>query len=461
VSDARLPSSTSRLLAAVIAGSALVTLDGAGVTLALPAIGRALRLTPQAVQWVVSMPLLAMAAMLLPAGTLVDRYGPGRVLRVGLLLFSSGALGCATAAAGGVLIGSRFAQGAAAALVLPAALAILRRASDEAAERTRVFAVWAAWTGVAAAIGPLMAALLVDLWSWRAVFLLPAVVGVALAIRLPSRSRALAPTRVQPIPAGATASLIALLGGIAYVLIEGPLPDGKGLSLTLGATVAGTGTVAFARGVAREALLPRDLLSARNCLAANCATFALYFGMFGLSFLIALYVQDVLRYSALTAAIVLLPMSIALVFAPLFGRLAASTGARPFVAISAIIEAAGLAGIGASPHPVPLWALAGGAACVGLGLSIAASPLTHGAVASVADAYAGVASALNHASVRVGGLVAVALLGSLAADRAASLSPAGFQMALLICAAVVAAGGLAASLFLRDREPGGLTPASG
>ena len=108
-------------------------------------------------------------------------------------------------------------------------------------------------------------------------------------------------------------------------------------------------------------------------------------------------------------------------------------------------------------HPVPVWVLATGCVCFGLGLSIAVSPLTHAAVAAVPESCAGAASALNHASVRAAGLVAVALLGSIAADPSAVVSADGVRRAIMVCAAIVALGGLTGGLLLRDDEPGGLS----
>jgi hypothetical protein len=205
-------------------------------------------------------------------------------------------------------------------------------------------------------------------------------------------------------------------------------------------------------------LIPKQLLSARNCLPANATTAALYFGMFGLSFLLVLYAQQVLHYSALWAAVLLLPMSVMLFFAERFSRLTALTGAQRLIVAGTLAAAAAIAWLGATGHPLrwPHMILATG--LFGLGTSFAVSALTHAAVAAVPETCAGAASGLNHAVVRVAGLGAVALLGSIAAPGAtAVVSAEGVQRALLTCSAIVAAGGLLGSALLRDDEPGGLT----
>jgi hypothetical protein len=195
------------------------------------------------------------------------------------------------------------------------------------------------------------------------------------------------------------------------------------------------------------------MFASRNCVAANVTTFVLYFGLFGLSFIVALYVQEVLARSTFAAAAVLLPVSVMLFFAERFGRLSATLGARTLVIAGALVGAAAIGWLGASPHPVPLWVLASAAGCFGLGLSLAASPLTHAAVAAAPEALAGAASALHHAVVRAAGLAAVALLGSVAAAGPTGwVSPGGVQRAMLLSAAIVAVGGLAGGLRIRDAD---------
>ena len=173
-----------RQFTALILASALITLDGTAATVALPAIGRDLSASMARLQWIANAPLLALAAMLLPAGTLGDRFGHVRLLRIGLMTFVAASAVCAAASSDGAIIAARLGQGTGGALVLPAALAMLRAAYDDAAERTRIFGVWAAWTGVASAVGPLVAGVLVDVLSWRAIFMTSMVIGVVAAVLL-------------------------------------------------------------------------------------------------------------------------------------------------------------------------------------------------------------------------------------------------------------------------------------
>src|SRR5690606_14202756 len=131
----------------------LVTLDGTATTIALPAMARELTASVAHVQWIVNAPLLVLAAMLLPAGALADRFGRTQMVRLGLAVFGAASIVCALSPSSLALIAAKFAQGAGGALVLPAALAALRDAERDASQRTRLFGVWAAWTGVASAAG--------------------------------------------------------------------------------------------------------------------------------------------------------------------------------------------------------------------------------------------------------------------------------------------------------------------
>jgi MFS family permease len=147
-----------------------------------------------------------------------------------------------------------------------------------------------------------------------------------------------------------------------------------------------------------------------------------------------------------------------LLLAERFGRLTSMVGTKPLAIGGVVTAAAAVIWIGSAPHPVPFWShLMVGTTVFGLAMSVAVSSLTHAAVAAVPETCAGAASGLNHAVVRTAGVIAVALLGSIATPGASEdISAEGFRVAVLVCAAVVGAGGLAGSARLRDHEPGGL-----
>lgn len=446
-----------RELAGLILASAVITLDGTAATIALPAIGHDLAAPVSSLQWISNAPLLMLAALLLPAGAAADRFGRVRVVRAGSAGFAAASLASAAAPSDTWLIAARLMQGACGALVLPGVLSVLRNAYSDPAERTRMFGAWAACTGIASAAGPLLGGALTDLIAWRAVFVMSAVAAVVAAALLPWRG---APERrahpAATVPLVPAAALAMLVGGGAYLLMEGPGAEWRGWRLLLAAGLVAAAIAALVRSPRRDVLLPGELFAARNCLPANAATFFLYFGLFGLSFLLVLYTQQVLDYSGVWAAVTLLPVSIMLLLAQPFGDVAARAGTRLLITTGPLIAAAGLFWMATGPHPLPFWTrMLLGTGLFGLGLSLAVSALTHAAVSAVPETCSGAASGLNHATVRVAGVIAIALLGSLAAPGEA-ISVEGFQRAMMLCGTIVAIGGVAAGVLVRDEEPGGL-----
>jgi hypothetical protein len=450
-----------RELAALIVASALITLDGTAVTVALPAIGRGLHVSFSRLQWLGNAPLLTLAALLMPAGALADRCGRLRLMRVGLLIFGLSAVACTVATSDVVLIAARLLQGAGAALVLPGAVARLRAAYTDSAERTRKFGVWAAWTGVASALGPLLGGALADLLSWRAVFAVSCGIAiVALVLLKGAPGEPAVPGR--PVPLNATIALTLFLCALAYLLIEGGSSRWTSPRLLVAAACALASLVWVVRAWTRQPLLPNELLTRPNCLSANSATFALYFGLFGVSFLLVLYTQQALGYSGVWAGVGILPVSLMLFLAEPFSRLTSRLGTRIVVAGGSALAAAGILWIAAGPEPLPFWTrIILGTALFGGGVSVAVPALTHAAVSALPEDCAAAASGLNHATVRSAGLLAIALLGSIAAQGASDrMSVDGFRRAMRLCGILVAAGGVVSGMRIREDEPGGVRGAA-
>ena len=438
-----------------------MTFDGTAATVSLPAIVHDLRMSFAHMQWISGAPLLAMAALLLAGGAFADRYGRLRLFRGGLVVFGTGSTMCAIAPSGATLIAARAIQGAGAALLLPAAIAHLRAAYSEPAERARRFGVWAAWTGVASAIGPLLGGVLADILSWRAVFVASAAVA-ATALVLLKGARSEGGGQGAPLPLLETVALAMFLAASASLLIGAKTLRWSSPHLVITAGLILMSACVLMRPVPQRSLLPRELLTTRNCVPANGATFGLYFGMFGLSFLLVLYTQQVLGYSGVWAGAAVLPISVMLFFAEPFGRMVPRAGTRSLILVGSAAAAGGILWMAAGPHPLAFWSrIVVGTTVFGLGISLAVSPLTHAAVSAVPESCAGAASGFNHATVRASGLLAIALLGFVAGDRESNaVSIEGFQRAMLICGLVVGAGGLAGGLRISNSEPGGLEQVS-
>jgi MFS family permease len=448
-----------RGFAAVLAASALITFDGTAATVAIPAMARGLSLSYSQVQWVSNAPLLMLTTLLLPAGALADLYGRTQLMRIGLAIFGVASIACAAAPQGGVLIAGRLLQGAGGALILPVAVAQVRSAYSDSQERARRFGVWAAWTGVAGVLGPLLGGTLADVVSWRAVFVTSACVS-GLALVLLEHAPHTRAERGGSIPLIESLALGLFLAALAYLLIDGRNLGWRSVRVVAAGALIPLSLVTFVRSSQRHALFPPELLAARNCIPANAATFAVYFGVFGVSFLLVLYTQQALGYSGMWAGSGVLPISLMLFLAEPFGRMAPRAGTHRVVALGSVVAAAGILWLATGSHPLAFWSrIILGTSIFGLGVSVAASSLTHAAVSAVPEKCAGVASGFNHATVRAAGLLAIALLGSIAADGE-RMGPEGFRRALVLCGIVVAVLGVTAGLVIRNDAPGGLENAA-
>ena len=441
----------------IVLSSALITFDGSASTLALQAIADELTLPIASLQLINSAPLLMMAALLVPAGALADRIGRARALRWGLIVFAIGSLASALSGSAVQLIVARLTQGAGASAVLPAALALLPAVETRSSDNTRTLGTWASWTGAAAVAGPLLSGLIVDLWSWRGVYALSAALALVAATR--SNHESPSAGRGAPVPTAATAALVAGLAALAYLASQAPNRSLGGLQVAALVLFIAFNAWVIARDPASEALFPREIRTARICIAANIATFALYFGMFGLPFLLVLYMQQILSYSALRAAFIILPISVMLLLAKRLARMTSSMSASAVTCAGTLFVSGGIAWVGVDADHLARWPdLVAGAALLGFGISLTVTPVTSAAIGDVPDTHTGLASGLNHAVVRFAGLTAVAVLGSVASPGSSvRVTSEGVRLALMICAGAVGLIGIAASAMLgRDRQPGKL-----
>jgi EmrB/QacA subfamily drug resistance transporter len=438
-----------RTLAASIVGSGAVFLEGTVVNVALPAMARDFDLGLEGVQWVINAYLLALGALTLLGGALGDRYGRRRLFVAGAFAFSAATVGCAMAPALSVLLGLRFLQGLAGAMLVPNSLAMLEASFSEE-ERSTAIGRWAGWSSVSTAIGPFLGGWLVDVGSWRWVF--AAIAPVALAAAW------LALGADMPDEKGSDrdvdyvgAALIVLgLGALAAGLIDGPRV-GFGKPLIAGLLVTGALLLAVFAVVERRSrspLLPPALFRSKAFTGVNIATVLMYAGLNGLILLLVLQLQGNLRYSALQSGAAFLPANaLMLVLAPRAGRFAHRHGARGPMVVGALVAAVGMLMFSrVAPGVSYVRTILPAVVVFGLGLSALVAPLTAAVLAAAPAEEAGAASGVNNAAARLAGLLAAAALpaaaglGGLETLSGLRLTQ-GFARAMWICAglAVLAA----------------------
>jgi EmrB/QacA subfamily drug resistance transporter len=445
------------VLTAAVLGSAVVFVDSTVVNVALPALGRDLGTGFSGLQWTVNGYTLSLAALVLLGGSLGDRFGRRRLFVVGTVWFGVASLLCGLAPDIGTLVAARVLQGVGGALLTPGSLAVLQ-ASFAPEDRGRAIGAWSGLGAVAAAVGPLVGGLLVEV-SWRLVFLLnlplcAAVVVVALR-HVPESRDPHAAGRVDVL--GATLGAFGL-AGVTWALIA--LGDGTAPGRVAAAGGAGVlALVAFVLVERRVAtpMLPLGVFASRQFRAVNAVTFAVYAALAAVFFLLVVHLQVVGGYSPLAAGLASLPVTgLMLLLSSRAGALSTRTGPRLPMTAGPLLCAAGtalLARIGPDPAYVP--AVLPGLLLFGLGLSATVAPLTVTVLAAVEDRHAGLASGVNNAVARTAGLLAVAVLpvaaGLGGADYAdpAQFAP-GYRTAMLLAAGLLAAGGVLAWLMVTD-----------
>lgn len=438
-------------LLATVLGSAIVFLDGTVVNVALPYIGRDLGAAMDGLQWTISGYLLTLSSLILLGGSLGDRLGRRRVFVVGVVWFAVASLICGVSPNLISLIAARIVQGIGGALLTPGSLAIIEATFAEE-DRGKAIGAWSGLGGIATAVGPLLGGYFTQAISWRLIFLINiplAVVVVLVALRhVPETHDPDARGRIDIF--GALLAVLGL-GGSTYALIEAP---GGGLNspLILGAAIIGVAAlIAFVVVEAREQnpMLPLSLFASRVFTGTNLLTLVMYGALSAVIFLLVLDLQQVVGYSPVEAGLATTPLTVILfLLSPYTGQLSQRIGPRlPLTAGPAIagIGIALMARIGSGSTylvdvlpPVVIF---------GLGMSLVVAPLTTTVMGSVAERHAGLASAVNNAVARAGGLVAVAVLPVVAgltgdAYLDAQVFSAGYRTAMLIAGGMSVVAGL-------------------
>jgi MFS family permease len=439
----------------------VIVLDATIVAIALPAMQADLGLSTAALGWVITAYTLVFGGFLLAAGRLADRVGRRRAFAAGLVVFAAASLACGLAPSGAALLAGRAAQGLGAALVSPAALALVTAARPGGRARARALGWWTAAAAGGGASGWVLGGLLSGLLDWRWVFYVNVplcALAAALAPRVLAEWRAPLPARLDAAGAGlATTGLAALV--LAFTLVEtsGPLAGPTLASLGLAVVLL----AAFARVEAGtpDPLLERALLRRPRVLGPNLVAAALTGATTPPMLLCTLHAQHVLGLGPAAAGLLFPPFNLAVVAGSLLGpRVAAAIGEQRAMAGGLLAVAAGALALHAiAPDAPALPSLLGGFVLLGGGLGVASVASTARGTAALDADDQGLASALLATSAQLGTALGLAIVMPIAAARAHALGGgpaaqvAGYELGFDL-AAGLAAGAAAAVAIARRRR---------
>ncbi|WP_225848847.1 MFS transporter [Streptomyces sp. HPF1205] len=437
---------------ASLLGFTVITIDVSAVNIALPSIRDSLSGGMAGLQWVVDAYTLMFAALMLSAGALADRAGARRAYAWGVCAFTLASLGCALAPGIGVLVAARVAQGGAAAVVMPASLALIRQAYDDARARARAIALWTVGGSVAMAAGPVLGGLLTDTAGWRAVFLLNLPVGVlitALLVRVPR-----SPRRPAALDGGGQVTAVLALAGPAFAVIEGGhLGWTSGPVLTAAAIAVASGC-AFFLVEARHPrpMVPPGMPANRAVSVPLVVGFALNAAFYGGIFLLGLYYQQLRGMSAIGAGLMFVPMSAVVTATNLVSpRLAERIGRRRVIVTGQVIFSAAMLTMLPLAAHTALWLVLVLLLPLSVGGALTVPALTALLMDAVPAERTGTASGLLNSLRQTGGALSVAVFGSLLNGPGGAFSLPGMRVGLLAAAALLLCTAVLSRLLLPAR----------
>jgi EmrB/QacA subfamily drug resistance transporter len=453
-------------LALVCVAMFMTVLDVSIVNVALPTIKTALNVSDSSLQWVITAYAITFGGFLLLGGRAGDLLGRRRMFMIGIALFSAASLVCGFAGSIGVLVAARALQGLGAAIISPATLSIIMTTFDEGPERNKALGVWGAMAGSGAAAGVLLGGILTNYAGWEWIFFVNVPVGALVLVLTRPLVRESRITGMRGFDAGGAATITASLALLVYGISKAP-DVGWASGRTIGFLIAAA--VLLAAFLVIESrhpapMMPFQIFRTKTVTGANVAGLLLGAVVYSNFFLLTLYVQQVLHYSALKTGLTFLATAGTVI--PVAGASQALTtrfGPRPVMAAGLALITAGMVWYSQIPvHGSFASDLLPGYLLVGIGMAFAFIPMSIAALAGVAPQEAGLASGLINTSQQIGGAVGVAVASTVAFTHMRTLlashhDPAtaltsGFALAFWVFAAVGAVSVVACIALVRSQE---------
>jgi EmrB/QacA subfamily drug resistance transporter len=464
--DSQLDPNRWRALAVVAAAFFMTVLDVSIVNVALPSIGKSLHFTEQNLQWVITAYAITFGGFLLLGGRAADLLGRRRVFMAGVVLFTFASFLCGLAWSEGVLIGARAVQGLGAAIISPAALSIVMTIFPEGSERNKALGIWGALGGSGAAVGVLAGGVLTKYLGWEWIFFVNVPVGVLVAILAPRIVRESREARDHTQDYAGAVTITAGLALLVYAVSEAPSHHWTSSWTISRLVVAGILLSAFVvvEARAKDPLMPFSIFRISTVAGANVAGLLLGAVVFANFFLLTLYVQQVLHWSALKTGLTFVATAgTAILWAGLAQALVTRIGAKTVMAVGFAAMIAAMVWYTQIPvHASYASDLLPGYLLVGFALPFTFIPVSIAALAGVQAHEAGLASGLINTAQQVGGAVGVAVTSSVLISHSNHLlhggtafPPAftsGAQWAFWVCVGIAVVGLLSSLVLLRPDE---------
>jgi EmrB/QacA subfamily drug resistance transporter len=453
-------------LALVCVAFFMTVLDVSIVNVALPSIKTSLDVSDTSLEWILVAYTITFGGFLLLGGRAADLLGRRLLFMLGMALFSAASLACGLAGSIGVLIAARTVQGLGAAIISPATLSIITTAFEEGSERNKALGIWGAMGGSGAAAGVLFGGLLTKYAGWEWIFFVNVPVGVLVLALTRSVVRESRAQGLRGFDAGGAVTVTGGLALLVYAISKAP-DVGWATGRTIGLlAAAGALLVVFALIEARQhaPLVPFRIFRTKTLTGANVAGFLLGAVVYGNFFILTLYVQQVLGYSALKTGLTFLATAGTVI--PVAGvsqALSTRIGVRPVLAVGLALITGGMLWYAQIPvHGRFAADLLPGYLMVGVGMAFAFIPVSIAALAGVEAHEAGLASGLINTSQQIGGALGIAVASTVAFTHVKTLLASGhgqpealtsgFGLAFWVLGAVSAVSVLAALVFVRSSE---------
>jgi len=447
----------------------MVVLDVSIVNVALPSIQKDLDFAPENLQWVISGYALTFGGFLLLGGRFGDLLGRRRLFMVGLALFAAFSLLCGLSTSSGMLIAARALQGAAGAILSPSVFSIVSVTFEEGSERNKALGILGAIAGSGAAIGVLMGGVLTEYAGWDWIFFVNVPIGVGALFFVPRLVReSHAEGLERHFDAAGAVTVTASLMLLVYGLTQSPnvgWGSGRTIGVLLGSAVLMAAFLAIELR-SRSPLVPLGFFRRRTPAGANLIGLILGTMVFGMFFLLSLYMQQVLGFSALKTGVGYLAVALtAVVASGVAQALVTKAGVKPVLTIGMVLLGGGLTYFSqVSVHGSYVNDLLPGFILIGVGLGFAFVPVSIAALAGVTGRDAGLASGLINTSQQIGGALGLAILTTASTTRTGHLLARGvdqptaltdgFRLAFWVGVGFAVASVVATLLYLRREELG-------